>query len=120
MTISWSFCFEPDQQLVYAIGIYSNERLNIRNLYNISTKYNRACQSSEGFFMLEVKQRMVHLIPASGTVKMQENELYGVDFRLIGKLNPFSLGLLHLQVFKNRVPEGCNITTAKLQGWLTA
>ena len=88
LTISWSLCFDPDKQLVYAVGIYVNEDLHIRNPYNISDKVQHMLVNlTEGFFMLDSHWRVNAFNPAfQKLVKMSVDELYGIDFRLIDKL----------------------------------
>jgi len=88
LSISWSLCFEPNKQLIYAVGIYINEDLNIRNPYNISDKVQHTLANlAEGFFVLNERWQINAFNPAfKKLVKMSDGELYGVDLRLIDKL----------------------------------
>ena len=65
LTISWSLSFDSDKQLIYAVGIYVNEDLNIRNPYNISDKVQHMLVNiTEGFFMLDSHWRVNAFNPA--------------------------------------------------------
>jgi PAS domain S-box-containing protein len=89
LSITWSVCFDEDEQLVYASGSYLNEKLNIRNPNNISDKMQHILANlTEGFFMLDNKWRINAFNPAfQKLVRMGEDELYGADFRLIDKMS---------------------------------
>ena len=89
LNITWSICFDDAEQLVYASGIYINEKLNIRNPNNISDKMQHTLANlTEGFFMLDGNWRINAFNPAfQKLVRMPENELYGADFRLIDKMS---------------------------------
>jgi PAS domain S-box-containing protein len=88
LTISWSACFDKEEKLIYASGIYCDQDLNIRNPHNISDKVQHVLANlTEGFFMLDRHWRINAFNPAfQKLVKMTGDELYGVDFRLIDKL----------------------------------
>jgi len=88
LSISWSLCFDSVEKLIYAVGIYINEDLNIRNPYNISDKVQHTlAYLADGFFMLNERWQINAFNPAfQKLVKMSDDELYGVDLRLIDKL----------------------------------
>ncbi|MFI5161639.1 MAG: PAS domain S-box protein [Sphingobacteriales bacterium] len=88
LTISWSASFDVGNQLTYLVGIYSNERLNFRNPYNISDKVQYVLANlTEGFFMLDKNWRVNAFNPAfQKLLGTTENELYGADFRQIDEL----------------------------------
>jgi PAS domain S-box-containing protein len=88
LTISWSLCFDSDKQLIYAVGIYLNEDLHIRNPYNISDKVQHMLVNlTEGFFILDSHWRINTFNPAfQKLLQTPVEELYGIDFRLIDKL----------------------------------
>ena len=88
LTISWSASFDANKQLIYLVGIYSNENLNFRNPYNISDKVQYVLANlTEGFFMLDKNWRINAFNPAfKKLLRATENELYGADFRSIDKL----------------------------------
>lgn len=88
LTINWSFCFDSVKQLIYGVGIYTNENLNVRNPYNISDKVQHVLATlNEGFFMLDASWRINAFNPAfqklAGT---SAEDLFGADFRMIDKL----------------------------------
>ncbi len=89
LNITWSICFDDVEQMVYASGIYINEKLNIRNPNDISDKMQHILANlTEGFFMLDHNWRINAFNPAfQKLVRMSENELYGADFRLIDKMS---------------------------------
>lgn len=88
LTISWSLCFDSVKQFIYAVGIYVNEDLHIRNPYNISDKVQHMLVNlTEGFFMLDSHWRVNAFNPAfQKLLRTPGEELYGIDFRLIDKL----------------------------------
>jgi len=89
LNISWSVTFDPDKQLVYAFGIYTDQDLSIRNPDNISDKVQHVLANlTEGFFMLDQHWRINAFNPAfQKMVQLPENELYGADFRLMEKMS---------------------------------
>jgi len=90
LTVSWSLCFDQDNQLIYAAGIYVNESLNIRDPHNISDKVQYVLANlTEGFVMLDSQWRINAFNPAfRKLVKATDDELYGIDFRQIDKFKP--------------------------------
>lgn len=89
LNLTWSVCFDGAEQLVYASGIYLNEKLNIRNPGNISDKMQHILANlTEGFFMLDSNWRINAFNPAfQKLVRMQDDELFGADFRLLDKMS---------------------------------
>jgi PAS domain S-box-containing protein len=89
LNVTWSICLDDAEQIVYASGIYINEKLNIRNPNNISDKMQHILANlTEGFFMLDHKWRINAFNPAfQKLVCMRENELYGADFRLMERMS---------------------------------
>jgi len=90
LTVSWSFYSDAESELIYALGIYINENLNIRDPYNISDKVQHVLANlTEGFLMLDAQWRINAFNPAfSKMVSTADNELYGADFRQIDNLKP--------------------------------
>ena len=121
LSINWSFCFDSDRQLVYAVGIYSHESLNVHSLYNISDKVQHVLANlSEGFLMLDARWHINAFNPAfQQLVKMQENELYGADFRQIDKLMLADEVIPQFDnVYKTQVPATLQYYDSYYKGWL--
>src|SRR5581483_10302996 len=88
LTISWSICFDEGKDLIYAVGIYCNENLNIRNPYHISDKVQHVLANlTEGFFMLDANWRVNAFNHAfQKMTRLTGDELYGADFRMLDGL----------------------------------
>jgi len=88
LSITWAACFDAEEQLIYASGVYTDENLNVRNAHNISDKVQHVLANlTEGFFMLDQHWRINAFNPAfQKLVKMPGDELYGADFRMLDKL----------------------------------
>jgi len=121
LTVNWSASFDIDKQLIYSVGIYSNEKLNFRDPYNISDKVQYVLANlTEGFFMLDKNWRINAFNPAfQKLLRTTENELYGADFRSIDKLavtDEIIPGFEH--VFKSNEPGQLQYYDAYCKGWL--
>ncbi len=121
LTISWSASFDADKQLIYAVGIYSNENLNFRNHYNISDKVQYVLANlTEGFFMLDKNWRVNAFNPAfKKLLGVAENELYGADFRRIDKLAVTDEIIPWFEhIYKSNEPGQLQYYDAYCKGWL--
>jgi PAS domain S-box-containing protein len=121
LSINWSACFDPDKELVYLVGIYSDENLNIRNPYNISDKVQHVLANlTEGFFMLDKNWRINAFNPAfQRLVKTAENELYGADFRQIERLDIAGEVIPEFEkVYTSNTPDQLQYYDRYCKGWL--
>ena len=121
LAVNWSFCFEPDKELIYAVGIYTNENLNIRDPYNISDKVQYVLANlMEGFLMLDAQFRINAFNPAfRNLVKMLDDELYGADFRQIDKLKPTDEILKEFSdAYRAGKPKELQYYDSGCKGWL--
>lgn len=121
LNISWSFCYDSIQKLIYAVGIYSNGKLNIRNPYNISDKVQHVLANiSESFIMLDDKWCINGFNPAfQKLVDIPADELHGIDFRLIDKLMLADKVIPEFErVYKDCKPASLKYYDSKYKGWL--
>lgn len=121
LNVTWSVCFDDTEHLVYASGIYINEKLNIRNANNISDKMQHILANlTEGFFMLDRHWRINAFNPAfQKLVGMPENVLYGADFRLMDKMSVTKEVIpVFENVYKNQTAIELEYYDWHCKGWL--
>jgi PAS domain S-box-containing protein len=120
LTFSWSACADEIGH-IYVTGIFINEDLNIRDPHNVSDKVQHVLATlTEGFFILDRNWRINAFNPAfQKLVNMPENELYGVDFRLIDKLTTTEEVIPEFEkVYKTGIPGKLEYYDRFCKGWL--
>lgn len=121
LIVSWSMCYDESKDLIYAIGIYCNEHLNIRNPYNISDKVQHVLANlTEGFFMLDAKWRINAFNNAFRKMTgLTGDELYGADFRMLDGLTVKKNVVPEFEkVYKTTSPSRLQYYDSHCKGWL--
>ncbi|MBS1531680.1 MAG: PAS domain S-box protein [Bacteroidetes bacterium] len=121
LSASWSFCFDKEHQLIYGVGIYTDENLNIRNPYNISDKVQHVLSNlNEGFFMLDSQWRINAFNPGfQKMVGMTNEELYGADFRMIDSMMTADHVIPEMErVYQNNQAVKLQYYDIACKGWL--
>jgi PAS domain S-box-containing protein len=121
LNLTWSLCFNDDDHLVYATGIYADENLNVQNSLNISDKIQHVLANlSEGFFMLDKNWRINAFNPAfQQIINVPRDELYGADFRLLNNLIiADEVSPEFENAFKNNKPSQVQYYDQHYKGWL--
>ncbi|HEX3386585.1 MAG TPA: PAS domain S-box protein [Mucilaginibacter sp.] len=121
LAVNWSICFDPEDELIYAVGVYINEKLNIRDPYNISDKVQYVIANlMDGFLLLDAQWRINAFNPAfRNVVKMTDNELYGADFRQIDKLKPTDeIAQAFANAYGTGRPDELQYYDSGCKGWL--
>lgn len=121
LNISWAFCYDGNEQLIYSVGIYSNGKLNIHNPYNISDKVQHVLANiSESFIMLDDKWCINGFNPTfQKLVNIPADKLYGVDFRRIDKLALAEKVIPEFEkAYETGKPAKLKYYDSKYKGWL--
>ncbi|HTE01221.1 MAG TPA: PAS domain S-box protein [Mucilaginibacter sp.] len=121
LNITLSLSFNQEDGMIYAVGIYADENLNIRNPHNISDKIQHVLANlAEGFFMLDKNWCIYAFNPAfQKIVNVPTDELHGADFRLLNNRVIVDEVIPEFEnAFKNNVAGQIQYYDHNYKGWL--